>query len=317
MKNWLDKILLIVALIVAGAATYLGMNATSAATIQSESVSPTGKQFTKQVPEVVAPEVESWPEPDVQTGDWVFEVFTPPRIYFNQQTTEFVVELPTEGAVVRQVTPFGMELVEIRRDIYRIQLSGYSGDFGTFRIGDQYVVRGRPGRDFEDEQFRVLSLVEERHVDDSIEGGTPIITRRGVATILDLTNNHEYVLKSDEVTHTDFPVAEVQVRTRTSSESRVMQQGEVWETAEARYKLDSINESEGTVVVTKVALADSSEVETETLSASGRFELSSPREQFIDLLEVVPAPGESGAEAPAAEEGFFDPVPTQPESTEP
>lgn len=316
MKNWLDKILLIVALIVAGAATYLGMNATSTATIQSGSATPTGKEFDRSIPEVVAPELGVWPEPEVQTADWVFEVFTPPRIYFNQQTTEFVVELPTEGAVVRQVTPFGLELVEIRRDVYRIQLSGYSGDFGTFRIGDQHIVRGRPGRDFEEEQFRLLSLVEERHVDDSIEGGTPIITRRGIATIVDLTNNREYILKSDELTYADFPVAEVQVRTRTSSESRVLKEGEVWETAEARYKLDRIHESEGTIVVTKVSLEDPSEVETETLSSSGRFELSNQGDQFIDLLEVVPAPGETGAEAPATE-GFFDPVPTQPESTEP
>lgn len=312
MKNWLDKILLIVALIVAGAATYIGLKATTSdEATQGGTAGPTGKQFAKDLPAVQAPEVELWPEPAAQEADWIFEVFTPPRIYFNQQSTEFVVELPTEGAVVRQVTPFGMELVEIRRDVYRVQLSAYSGDFGNFRVNDQYVVRGRPGREFEDEKFRLISLVEERHVDDSVEGETPIITRRGVATILDLTNNREYVLKSDEVALADFPVAEVQVRTRSINESRVMTQGEVWEVAGARYKLDAINEAEGTIVVTKVALDDESEVETETLSASGRFELSNQRDQFIDLLEVVPAQGGSGAEAPAAGEGFFDSIETE------
>lgn len=63
---------------------------------------------------------------------WAFDVFTPPKIFFDPATGRFSVSAP--AAVAQDEAPleapFGISLVSVLRQPFRLQLVGYAGDPG-------------------------------------------------------------------------------------------------------------------------------------------------------------------------------------------
>src|SRR5690606_8501223 len=76
---------------------------------------------------------KTWPSaPEQSTGpEWVYDVFTPPEIYYDNVTKQFTVSAPFTPPP--QEPPFGVELIEIRPDVFPLQLVGYIGDEGDQR----------------------------------------------------------------------------------------------------------------------------------------------------------------------------------------
>jgi hypothetical protein len=72
------------------------------------------------IPEALAVNAD-WPEPQEQAKGEMFDLFTPPEIYINQNG-EFVFRPPY--AVIPK-GPFGIQLVDTDIDLYRFQLEGY------------------------------------------------------------------------------------------------------------------------------------------------------------------------------------------------
>jgi hypothetical protein len=72
------------------------------------------------IPEALAVNAD-WPEPQEQAKGEMFDLFTPPEIYINEDG-EFVFRPPY--AVIPK-GPFGIQLVDTDIDLYRFQLEGY------------------------------------------------------------------------------------------------------------------------------------------------------------------------------------------------
>ncbi|MFA6287981.1 MAG: hypothetical protein WC661_11410 [Opitutaceae bacterium] len=153
-----DKIVFGIALLVllsAGAWTFLQQpklaalrNAASSTGGAQAAYVPTGVDASKV-------STSTWPAPAPQPrGElWVYDVFTPPEIYYDATTKEFTVTPPddTPPPPPPPPPPFGLELVDVKQDVFRLQLVGYVGTpgayIGTFEntlTGDTFL--GKAGK---------------------------------------------------------------------------------------------------------------------------------------------------------------------------
>ncbi len=150
-----------------------------------------------------------WPDaaPQSRGPEWVYDVFTPPVIYYNRQTGQFTVTPPERNApvVARQEGGFAIELVAVRQEPYRIQLVGYVGADGAggtplaalenVETGDSLV--GRAGKVFESGQFTLQSF-DIRRVTTNTDDSMPVIENIGFAVVLDNRTGREETLTTRE-----------------------------------------------------------------------------------------------------------------------
>lgn len=154
------------------------------------------------------PQIETafWPDAEAQSrgSKWVYDVFTPPVIYYNRETREFTVTPPdlSERVVEKDTSPFQVELVAVRQEPYRIQLVGYVGTegepLGTFEdmeSGATFV--GRQGRTYDDEQFSIESF-DIRKVTTNARESMPVVETIGIAVIVDGRTGREETLTTQE-----------------------------------------------------------------------------------------------------------------------
>ena len=88
--------------------------------------------FQSEILPVSAPVEATWSNPLAQsTGkEWVFEVFTPPVVFYDPKTAVFSV---TPAAVASgSGREFTLELIAVKRELYRVQLCGYVGQPGAY-----------------------------------------------------------------------------------------------------------------------------------------------------------------------------------------
>jgi hypothetical protein len=73
-----------------------------------------------------------WPRPPVQSSGqgWLYEVFTPPVIYYHTLARSFTITPPLPQGEAG--ASFGLELLEVRQEQYRLQLAGYCGEPGDY-----------------------------------------------------------------------------------------------------------------------------------------------------------------------------------------
>ncbi len=79
----------------------------------------------------VKPE-EPWATPPAQSAgkEWIYEVFTPPVVFYDRQAARFSVT--PAGALRGDDREFAFQLVGVRRELFRVQLSGYAGAPGSY-----------------------------------------------------------------------------------------------------------------------------------------------------------------------------------------
>ena len=158
---------------------------------------------TSRVPEI---ETVFWPDAGPQSRDreWVYDVFTPPVIYYSRETGQFTVTPPTltTPVVARPETDFAVDLVAVRQEPYRIQLVGYVGTEGeplatmeNVETGDMLV--GRAGRVFERDEFTLKSF-EIRRITTTTSESMPVIETIGIAVLLDARTGREETLTTRE-----------------------------------------------------------------------------------------------------------------------
>ena len=163
-----------------------------------------------------APKVSTstWPTPLAQTrgADWIYDVFTPPEIYYNAATKEFSVTPPIAPEAVKvPEIPFGVDLVQVKPDVFRLQLVGYVGNagayMGTFEntvTGDTFLAKegkkipslGLTIRDFGVKRIRVPAP-------DSM----PIYETLATAVVVDDKTGDEVTLNNKERRTKGTPIA--------------------------------------------------------------------------------------------------------------
>ena len=127
-------------------------------------------------------EMKPWDGPVSQSSgkNWIFEVFTPPIIFFDPRSNEWTLEPPVEG--IEKDKPLGLELLVFQRELYRLQYNGYlivlaGGVMDTMILIDNLETEkgnyGRVGQRFENDQFYILSFDVKRFL---VESDNPIQT---------------------------------------------------------------------------------------------------------------------------------------------
>ncbi|HUG10998.1 MAG TPA: hypothetical protein VMM36_08290 [Opitutaceae bacterium] len=205
---------------------------------------------------------EIWTAPAAGGGDaWVFDVFTPPVIYYDVANHKFSVTPPdTEPGEARGLeNAFGIELVEVKRTPYRIQLVGYVGSEGDYIATFEDVEAGetflaRPGRTIEGPGVMLRSFAVEKIRDDS-GGGTAVQDTRATAIIRDLRQNRDVTLVQKVRQMNDAPSAVFRVAGELARnvEGR---QGDTVTTADATYIIVMVSFDPPTAEVTREATGD-------------------------------------------------------------
>ncbi len=101
--------------------------------------------YTATVADAAIVKTDTWTSPSAQTRgrDWIYDTFTPPEIFYNARSKNFTVKPPasmTEDGVLEEA--FGVELVSVRPEPFRLQLIGYVGGEGTWRGTFEIVTTG-------------------------------------------------------------------------------------------------------------------------------------------------------------------------------
>lgn len=138
-----------------------------------------------------------WTPPLSQSAgpEWVFDLFTPPVIYFHPLTGKFAVTPP--GHDRPSASPLELRLVALEPTLYRLQYRGHFGSEGQYLIqisdeetGEWY--RGKPGSSFPAAAFRILAFSATQAVQPSaIPGGTPTVETIVSLVLRDERSNQE------------------------------------------------------------------------------------------------------------------------------
>ena len=138
MKNYYDKVLFILALIILGIG--VGIFFQKGGVEKGRSIPAlvlSGKPYEIiPRPDLTTSDV-SWPKPPDQGEDntevdnglgWVYYPFTPPKIYWDKEFG-FTAESPDKpgGGDKPHINPFGMKFVKAGEELYRVQVTGVGG----------------------------------------------------------------------------------------------------------------------------------------------------------------------------------------------
>ena len=237
-----------------------------------------GKSSGQYVPVGIdAPQVRTmtWSPPGSQTrgSEWVYDVFTPPEIYYNAATKEFTVTPPVapKKEVELPPPPFGVELVQVKPDVFRLQLVGYVGNEKDYRGTFENAVTGdtllaRSGKKIPDLGLTVLSFEVKRN---RIESTTsmPIYDTIATAVVVDDKTGEKVTLtnKTRFITGTPFAVIKV-----TDSDKLFEQRaGTSFDVGDAHYTIRAITVEPASVEISKDAPNQKvTEIKTLLISAS-------------------------------------------------
>lgn len=144
---------------------------------------------------------QTWENAPPQSSgkEWVYDVFTPPVIYYNPVTLQFTVSPPEfERAVEVAEDTFDLQLLEVRPQPFRLQLVGYVGREGDHLASFENVstgetMTGRPGRRFDSVGITLRSF-ELRKEAIPTGGGSPVFETVAVAVVYDEETGQDWVL---------------------------------------------------------------------------------------------------------------------------
>jgi hypothetical protein len=200
-----------------------------------------------------------WIEPVAQRRGpgWIYDVFTPPAVHYDPRRRTLSAT-PAQEFVAANAdeAQSDLELLEVRREPFRLQLVGYAGEPGELRgifldVPKCETVIGRAGDHFASCGLLVKRLVVMRGDaarGDGAETGEPM----AVATVADEATGSEIVLTSRERRLSGMLLALVASR-RTPSVHRELREGESVALDNASYWVKRIDADPPRVVIADVA----------------------------------------------------------------
>jgi len=196
-----------------------------------------------------------WAMPSHQTAGsrWLYEVFTPPVIYYNATARSFVVT-PAYYAAEATDTLSGVELLEVKLAPYRLQLAGYFGGPGDYLAAFvsselPQTLLAREGRRFE-QLGLTLKRFDVRKVAVETDGAGPVYDIAALAVLHDEQTGGEVVLDSRTTKFADTPLAVLRVPD-DSGGSVQLQEGGTFNAGAATYRIERIQIAPPEVVVAR------------------------------------------------------------------
>ena len=160
----------------------------------------TGRTYAPATWRVLASDRASWPKAPEQSAGagWLYELFTPPAIYYNAAAHAFTVtsphnpaQQPGEGADDRPVSG-------AKPRLFRLQLAGYFGSPDNYLLafvspGSHETLLARVGRRFPELGLTLISFVVKK-VPVEHDEPWPVYDIAGLATLRDERTGTEVVL---------------------------------------------------------------------------------------------------------------------------
>ncbi len=213
--------------------------------------------------EATAPKVEAvtWKPAESQSrGDaWVFDVFTPPVIYYDPSSREFAVTPPSMKPIDspdNEWAAFDIELIEVRLRPYKLQLVGYAGEKGSYVAYFENTATGailllKEGQENVELGVRLTSFQEQQIETTSEEDDTPIVQSVGVARIADYASGQKMSLTNLETKM--FSELEAKVRLLPAGAIRYVEVGTRLELESGDYIIEDLSAEPQEAMITKVS----------------------------------------------------------------
>ncbi len=264
----IEKLLALVgALLLIGAIVWASISDLGRDGHHANSVSGLDQEFAVELTSLTTDKPFEWRKPTPQGGaNWIFDIFTPPVIYYDPETKTFTVTPPFPNAVA-SIDAYEIELIRIVLRPYRFQLVSYAGAAGNYLLTLEDLENGKdvfcaPGDRLVELGIRISDFQEKRVVAEAVgEGATEAFDLVGEVIVEDLKSGNTYRLKHNDVTFLDESDAEF----RTSSGQLItLSKGDSWSSDDATYFVSSIRLDEGLVEVEKM-LTDAGDKEVRLL----------------------------------------------------
>jgi hypothetical protein len=197
---------------------------------------------------------ELWNAPAAQSRgrEWIYDTFTPPEIFYNARSKQFSVK-PPSSLMEEEMEAFGLELVAVRPEPFRLQLIGYVGEEGQHRGVFQNVLTGEVMLKTSGERVPSLGVTIKSFVvqPQAISIPESMTTQQRVATA---------VLR-DEKTGRDVPITHRErlftgtvfafVAAAGETATREVRVGDAFKLAEATYRIERISITPPAIEVVK------------------------------------------------------------------
>jgi hypothetical protein len=255
-----DKLLLLAAILALGGS--LGWVRYERARFHSKSdedVLPqlTGSMFQASIPNASVLEPTEWSEQQPQSSgaDWRFELFTPPPIHVDAAGRVVVRSQKENPGVLSAAEPPEWNLLAIKPEPYRLQLTGYLGTasgylaaFSAHSSREMWVVR--EGHRFEELGLKVLNLTIRNVSMKPNESDSPQ-EERAFAVVRDEWEDRDVQLDSGRVLLTDRIYAVVRL-TETADTLLELRVGDTFTSGAFRYRVDRIQQVPAEILISRI-----------------------------------------------------------------
>ncbi|MDP3069027.1 MAG: hypothetical protein Q8N18_02005 [Opitutaceae bacterium] len=239
--------------------------------------------YDAKAPSTPPIKAETWAAPVAQSRgrEWIYDTFTPPEIFYNTRSRQFTVKPPSSLVDDDQLEVFGVELVSVKPEPFRLQLIGYSGGEGTWRGTFVNVPTGEVIVAGSGHRVAKLGLVIKslEVAAQAVRIGESMPVRQTVATavILDEKTRRETTITNRERVFTGTVFAFVALPGSTAT--REVRAGDSFLVGDATFRVEKVETSPPSIEIAK---------EAPTLTQPDRRTLT-PRESDADA-EREPGP---------------------------
>jgi hypothetical protein len=219
---------------------------------------------------VTTPTSRTWEKASSQSAGerWVYDVFTPPAIFYNTETKQFtVVPPPPVGSVTDSITTvvdeFGPVLVKVDQPLFRLQLVGYVGEGANARgnflnVQTGAVVFGTTGKKLPELKLEIVRFSAERRVVQQASGTTLVFTE-ATAVVRDTETGVETTLDA-KLRTPEGPLAAT-LRLPDGTE-KIVRTGDSFTFGDHTFRIGALQTTPPSVVVSKESGASAPQTET-------------------------------------------------------
>lgn len=204
------------------------------------------------------------PEPMSRGTDWVYDVFTPPEVYYDAQSGQFRLTPPSREVAISpnvisrtEVRP-GLTLHAVEREQFPLQLIGFVGEMGNYlgtfenKVTHETLLL-REGAVVDALQMAVREFRVEQ-VAREIPDSMTVKERQAVAVIYDERTGEQTLLRQGEKALTSGRLASVSLD--MNGEVVIVVEGELIDAGEEQYRIEKIRLAPPEVDVSKERRSD-------------------------------------------------------------
>lgn len=202
---------------------------------------------------------KTWPVAPSQTrgAEWIYDVFTPPEIYYSETSKQFSVTPPVTPPPDKPEppAPFGVTLVSVKQDAFRLQLVGYVGGEGDYRGTFEDTLSGETGVGRTGKVFPKLGLTiksfEVKRNKIITKESMPVYDTVATAVVVDTKTGEEITLTNKKRLIKGTPFAVLKVG--DAAETVEQKAGGTFTSGDATYTVVNVTAEPPSAEITKTS----------------------------------------------------------------